>query len=217
MSSAPGRRARRRIVVAILLALVAVGFAPTAFVQLTTSHLRYSVAGAPTRPVALVMGAWADSSGRPGGFLEGRLQTALELYRAGKVKVILVSGDNSTVGYDEPDAMRNWLVQRGVPAGKVVADYAGFDTYASCVRAKQVFGVDAVTVVSQDFHLPRAVATCRAVGLDAIGVGDSTVSAGPPNRVREVAANWKMVLDVTTRRVPLLGPHETSVEKALAN
>ncbi|WP_245630459.1 SanA/YdcF family protein [Granulicoccus phenolivorans] len=225
----PGDRATRRrrtgrrlaVAAAALLGISALVIGgPTAFVQGTTADKQYTVASAPTRPVALVLGAEIYPSGRPSPFLEGRLQTALELYQAGKVRVILVSGDNSTQSYNEPDGMRNWLIRRGVPASKVVADYAGFDTYASCVRAKEIFGVNALTVVSQQYHVPRALATCRAVGIDAIGVGDTSVR--PDSRTwqwgefREVGANIKMAIDVLTQRRPTLGPRETSVDEALA-
>ena len=100
-----------------------------------------------------------------------RLDAAAELYRAGKVRVVLVTGDNSRMEYDEPDAMRTYLTARGVPDGRIVSDYAGFDTWDSCVRAKKIFGVDRAVLISQGFHIRRAVALCRSAGVDAYGVG----------------------------------------------
>ena len=82
---------------------------------------------------------------------------------------------NGTRFYNETDGMRDYLIEKGVPAAKVVGDYAGFDTYDSCVRARRIFGVSRAIVVTQTYHLPRALATCRAIGLDAWGVGDETV------------------------------------------
>jgi len=148
------------------------------------------------------------------------LGVAKDLYDSGRARVILVSGDNRVVDHDEPTAMRDWLVAEGVPEEAVVRDFAGRDTYDSCTRARRIFGVERVLVVSQGYHLPRAVTTCRAVGLDAEGVGDWTArrfdaqwSAGER---REKLAAAKTVLDVATGRDPVLGPVETSVQEALA-
>jgi vancomycin permeability regulator SanA len=108
----------------------------------------YSAADVPAAPVALVLGDLVDADGKPSPFLLARLQLAQRLYDTGKVRALLVSGDNSRPDYDEPDVMRAWLVDHGVPAVAVVADYAGFDTYDSCVRAGKIFGVHRAIVVS---------------------------------------------------------------------
>jgi vancomycin permeability regulator SanA len=162
------------------------------------------------------------ADGTPSPFLAGRLELARRLFDAGKVRAILVSGDNMNADYNEPDGMRRWLVDRGVPAGKVVLDYAGFDTYDSCARAKRIFGVDRATVVTQSFHLPRAVSLCRHLGIDANGVGDDTAKRyGRTWRIssmREYGACVKATVDVLSRRDPVhLGRHETGVEDALRN
>ncbi|MCW8221344.1 SanA/YdcF family protein, partial [Streptomyces griseolus] len=116
-----------------------------------------TTADAPAQQVAVVFGAglW---QGKPSPYLAHRLDAAAELYRTGKVKVVLVTGDNSRVEYDEPDAMRTYLTEHGVPDGRIVSDYAGFDTWDSCVRAKKIFGVDRAVLVSQGFHIRRAIA-----------------------------------------------------------
>ncbi len=114
--------------------------------------------------------------------------------------------------------MRSYLLAAGVPAGKVVADYAGFDTYDSCARARRVFGVSAVTVVTQTYHLPRAVATARLLGLQANGVGDDSVRPGRAWRkgtVRDQVACVKTIWDLASRRDPVLGRAETGVTDAL--
>lgn len=184
-----------------------------------SGHLYADAAKVPATPVALVLGASVNPDGTPSPFLKARLDLAHELYAAGKVKVILVSGDNGTVHYNEPDNMVKYLVSVGVPAKKIVADYAGFDTYDSCVRAKKIFGVDTLTVVTQSYHLMRAVATCRAVGIDAQGVGDNAVATYTQDwtlgEFRELLANDKMAWDVLTNRQPTLGNRETSVDTAL--
>lgn len=203
-----------------LLAAVAVA-GSVAWVRTTAAGHTYGdadLSSVPTAPVALVLGAQVYPGGRPSPFLAGRLDLAKKLYDTGRVRVILVSGDNMAREYNEPDAMRSYLLAAGVPADKVVADYAGFDTYDSCARAQRIFGVDRLLVVTQGYHLPRAVATCRALGLDAEGVGDTSVSGSEAWRrgaLRDQVATVKTVWDVATRRDPVLGRRETSVERAL--
>lgn len=173
----------------------------------------------PKEDVAIVFGAAVHSDGTPSGYLQGRLDRAADLYEAGRVRAILVSGDNGTEHYNEPDNMKAYLVgTRGIPAVKVVTDYAGFDTYDTCVRARKIFGVRSAVLSTQDYHLTRAVATCRMTGLDVQGVADHP----PRNRVwwygwsREFGARLKMVWDVVCQRTPTLGDREDGVSKALA-
>lgn len=218
--STPLRRAVIALGVLGFSGLAAVG-GPAAHAKLTARPHTFTVQSVPRAPVALVLGAQIYPDGTPSPYLKGRLDTAKRLYDAGKVRAILVSGDNGDDHYNEPDGMRNYLIRKGVPATRVIADYAGFDTYDSCVRAKRVFGVKKLTVVTQGYHLPRAIATCRLVGLEAQGVGDySGRQQGATWRygqVRELGANLKMVADVVTRRTPTLGRYETSVDEALAS
>ncbi len=213
------RRVLVGLVVVMALALTG-GLVSKVYVEsLAGGHMYEDAASVPETPVALVLGAGVNPDGTPSAFLKARLDLAHELYAAGKVKVILVSGDNGTVHYNEPDNMRRYLIKQGVPADKVVADYAGFDTYDSCVRAKKIFGVDRLTIVTQSYHLMRAVATCRAVGVDAEGVGDDSVAgyAAQWNSgvVRELLANYKLGFDLLTGRQPILGQRETTVDEAL--
>lgn len=216
-----------RVVKSVLVAAVttlglalSVGLVAKVYVEATASgHLYSDASSAPETPVALVLGASVNPDGSPSAFLKARLDLAHELYKAGKVKVILVSGDNGTIHYNEPDNMRAYLIAAGVPATHVVADYAGFDTYDSCMRAKKIFGVDRLTVVTQSYHLMRAVATCRAIGIDAEGVGDDSVDVYAKEwsmgEARELVANYKMGWDLITGRQPILGHRETSVDQAL--
>jgi vancomycin permeability regulator SanA len=174
----------------------------------------------PAAPVALVLGAQVDPDGQPSPFLAARLDLARRLFLTGKVRVLLVSGDNMNFDYDEPDAMRGWLIGHGVPESKVVRDYAGFDTYDSCDRAIRIFGVHQAIVVTQSYHVPRAVMLCRRLGIDASGVGDESVKQyrGPwlQSSIREYGACVKAVFDVVSGRDPVyLGRHETGVEDAL--
>ena len=201
-----------------LVAVVALG--PWVWVSLASRGHLHHLDDAPSAPVALVLGAGLNPDGSPSAFLAGRLEVARALYASGRTRVILVSGDNRVATHDEPTAMRDWLAVHGVPADAVVRDFAGRDTYDSCSRAQRIFGVDRVLVVSQGYHLPRAVTTCRAIGLDAEGVGDWTARTYPAQWTagarREKLAAAKTVIDVLSGRDPVLGTVETSVQDALA-
>lgn len=223
-SRAPARRAWRvrgaLFLAGIGLAGVGLLVGSIGWVRATAAGHLYTEAAVPATPVALVLGARVDPSGTPSPFLAARLDVAYRLYQAGKVRVVLVSGDNMAVEYNEPDAMRSYLIGLGMPAEAVVADYAGFDTYDSCARAQRIFGVDQLVVVSQTYHLPRAVATCRALGVDAIGVGDESTRvytrAWTRGALRDQVACVKTVIDLFSGRDPVLGRYETSVDDALA-
>lgn len=127
---------------------------------------------APAAPTALVLGAGLRRDGTPDRFLSARLDVGRDLYARGVVADLLVSGDGRSPAHDETAAMRDYLVAHGVPAAAIRCDPLGVDTYQSCARAVSVFGVRRLLLVSQAYHLPRAVALARAVGLDAVGVGD---------------------------------------------
>ncbi|MBN6547867.1 SanA/YdcF family protein, partial [Actinacidiphila bryophytorum] len=166
----PRTRTGWRRTVQTVAALCTIGLLPAVWVQLAGGGRVRDLADVPAEPVAVVFGAGL-TDGRPTPYLAHRLDAAAELYRAGKVRVLLVTGDNSRTSYDEPGAMRTYLVAHGVPSGQVVVDDAGFDTWDSCSRAKRVFGVRKAVLVSQGFHIRRAVALCEAAGLDVYGVG----------------------------------------------
>jgi vancomycin permeability regulator SanA len=176
-------------------------------------HL-YPLDQVPYAPVGLVLGAQVYPNGMPSRFLRARLDLALLLLQRGTVDRLLLSGDARAPEYDEPAAMRDHLVAAGAPADRLVLDPGGLDTYDSCVRARDVFGVQQVVVVTQTYHLPRAVATARLIGLDAVGVGDRTVRLRedgeglnePWSRgwVRDQVACVKTLWDVGTQRRPAL-------------
>jgi SanA protein len=128
------------------------------------------VASVPRRAVAIVPGARVLPDGRPSIALEDRLLAALELYRAGRVDAILVSGNRRAPEHDEPAAMRRWLVARGVAGEQVIEDPAGLRTLDTMQRAAQVYGVRGAVVCTQEFHLHRAVFLAQRAGIDAVGV-----------------------------------------------
>ena len=159
------------VVAGAMLLLCAALAAPIGWLHLTTAADRYTLGEAPERPVALVLGAGVTPEGEPTRLLERRLEAAAELYRSGRVEALLVSGDNSQEHYNETEVMYDYLVAAGVPAVKIAPTTPG-SAPGSRVCGRAVFGVESVTVVTQTFHLPRAVALCRAAGLEVVGVGD---------------------------------------------
>ncbi|MBT2505031.1 YdcF family protein [Streptomyces sp. ISL-98] len=211
------RRAQRRTVQAVMLASV-LALAPATWMHAVADSRVRTTADAPAQDVAVVFGAGLWRGG-PSPYLAHRLDAAAELYRTGKVKVVLVTGDNSREEYDEPDAMRTYLTKQGVPDERIVSDFAGFDTWDSCVRAKKIFGVERAVLVSQGFHIRRAIALCRAAGIKSYGVGvdavrDATWYYGG---VREILAAGKAALDATIKPDPVfLGRQEPGVTDALA-
>lgn len=120
--------------------------------------------------VAIVYGAAVYKNGKLSDALYDRVFTAVQLYKAGKVKKILMSGDNSRKGYDEPTAMKNEAVNLGVAEEDIVMDFAGRRTYDTCYRAKEIFGVKKAIHVTQEFHLPRAIYLCEKIGVESIGI-----------------------------------------------
>jgi vancomycin permeability regulator SanA len=157
----------------------------------------------------VVLGAGVYPDGTPSPVLVDRLATALSLYRDGRAAKILVTGDHGRAEYDEPGAMRAWLEDHGVPATDIIMDHAGFDTFSSMARARHVFGVKRPIVVTQAFHLPRALYLATEAGLDATGViADRRAYPGAVvMHARELLSRPKAWLDVTMGREPrYLGP-----------
>ena len=138
-------------------------------------------------------------NGRPNLYFQQRIQAAKELYFCGQVKFLLVSGDNSTKYYDEPTTMKNDLVQLGVPENKIYCDYAGLSTLDSVIRAKEVFKENRFVVISQDFHVRRAVYIGIAHNIDLIGYSSGSISGVGSVRteLRECLARVKTIMDVT--------------------
>jgi vancomycin permeability regulator SanA len=209
-----------RLSIAGALAVIALTGASVAWMRAGSDGFIFGERDVPEAPVALVLGAQVYSTGEPSPFLQARLAIAQRLLETGKVRAILVSGDHRAWRYDEPGAMLRWLSDRGVPRTKIAMDHAGFDTYDSCVRAVRVFGVRRAIVVTQTYHLPRAVTLCRRIGLDAYGVGDASVKQFRKpwliSSTREHGACVKAVVDLVSGRDPVfLGKHETSVDDAV--
>ncbi len=204
-----------------VLAALGVGFVSLYAARHIDSTARdrvFSVDAVPATPVAMVLGAKAYP-GWPSASLGARLDLAVELWKLGRIRAVLVSGDGTADSNHETRVMRDYLVDHGLSADRIVEDPAGFDTYDSCVRARDVFGVTSMVILTQDYHLPRAITTCVDVGVEAVGVADETLRERHPaihakGTTREWLANLKMVWDVATRRSPQPDPFDPTLLEA---
>lgn len=182
---------------------------------------RYSIDDLPKHHVAVVLGcSQLVQGGQANLYFLRRMEAVEELFKAGKVDTIIVSGDNHVKGYDEPADMKEALVSAGIPADRIVCDYAGFRTLDSVVRTKEVFGLDSFVIVSQPAHLKRAVFLARAFGCDAIGYAAEDVNGrySIKTTLREQFAKIAAVLDAVFRRSPkFLGPREELPPKITHN
>ena len=143
---------------------------PRLITTLYSMNKIYQRENAPSERVAVVFGAGLRRDGTPTPILRDRVETAADLYFSGKVEKILMSGDNRFLEYNEPESMRQYALSLGVPDEAIVLDYAGRRTYDTCYRAKAIFGVENTLLVTQKFHLPRALFICNALGIKAVGV-----------------------------------------------
>jgi vancomycin permeability regulator SanA len=160
--------------------------------------------------IAIVFGAGLERNGGPTPILYDRVATAVDLYKAGKVSQLLLTGDNRFTNYNEPEVMRQTALQLGVPDDALVLDYAGRRTYDSCYRARDIFGVTRAILVTQAFHLDRALYLCNSLGVDTIGVladrRDYTTSSQTWWSIREAAATAEAWFDLNvTHPLPVLG------------
>jgi SanA protein len=205
---------RRRLVLALAallgIPLLLVGAANAVVLLDARGDSRASLDAVPRADAALVLGAQVRPDGTPSAMLADRLAAAEELYRAGKVGKLLLSGDHGRWTYDEVGTMRRALLARGIPADDLFTDHAGFDTWDSAQRARRVFAVRSVVVVTQRFHLPRALFAAHRAGLDATGYPADRRRYGrvlAQLRVREALARVKVVADATLGSDPrFLGP-----------
>jgi SanA protein len=202
------RLARAALVGAFLIALIVAG--SNAYVLLSTEgESTDAVSEVPPAQVAIVPGALVMPNGKMSGMLRDRVAQASALWHAGKVEKILVSGDHHTWAYDEPGTMRKALVADGVPGRDVFEDHAGFDTWATMVRARGIFGVRDAVVVTQGFHMPRALFLADAVGIEATGLTADLHQwgyQGKKSSVREVLSRVKAIADVTLNTPAMAGP-----------
>lgn len=167
------RRRKRLVLIGVLLLIVtplAGLVVPRMYSALSAIGQIYPLEKVPDRPVAIVFGAQIFGDGRLSAMLNDRVRMGAALYHEGKVQALLLTGDNSQVEYNEPEAMRQYALNFGVPDDAIVLDYAGFRTYDSCYRARDIFQVSGAILVTQRFHLDRALLVCNALGIDSVGV-----------------------------------------------
>ncbi|KQU58103.1 hypothetical protein ASG84_15715 [Rhodococcus sp. Leaf278] len=192
---------------ALVAALVAVVLASAGWVAYTTAGKVYDVDDAPDAPVAIVLGAQVRD-GKPMRFLAGRLDAAITLMHTGKIKAILVSGDADGKSGNEIQAMIDYLIEHGIDPAVIIGDDHGIDTYDTCARAKETFGVERGLIISQPLHVSRAVALCEDMDLDVDGVTadciDCNTLAVVRNYARELLARPKAVLDLWSGRDPVV-------------
>ncbi len=160
--------------------------------------------------VAIVFGAGLHWDGSPTPVLRDRVKTAVQLYNDGKVEKLLFSGDNRFEDYNEPGAMYDYAIELGVPAEDIVLDYAGRRTYDTCYRAKAIFQLDHALVITQKFHLPRAIFLCEQLGIKSIGVEADLREYSQTSlrywNFREIFATISAIWDVWfAHPIPVLG------------
>ncbi|MFG1606502.1 vancomycin high temperature exclusion protein [Actinoplanes sp. NPDC049265] len=214
---------RRRVWIPLaVITLVLLGGGPWLWTEFGARGYEHDVADAPVADVTIVLGTGVEPDGRPSPRLVGRLRTAAELVRGGRTRVVLVSGDGGGDSGDETATMSAYLEGLGVDKARIVQDPHGLDTYDSCVRARDVYGVRRALVVTQDYHLSRAVTLCRGVGLDAEGVRAGCPGCGrlflAGKAGRDFFACFKAAWDRVSGRPPAVeSPADRSVEQALTS
>ena len=202
----------RLILILCLFALLGL-FLPKLIVQLYAAPRIFTVDNVPDDRVAIVFGAGLLRDGSAGPVLRDRVETAVQLYRQSKVDKLLMSGDNRFVEYNEPEAMRQYALDLGVPVEDIVLDYAGRRTYDTCYRAGAIFQVKSAILVTQNFHLARAIFLCNWFGVEATGVKANNAYFRKVSRLywnmRELFATAQAVWDVyVAKPLPVLGEPE---------
>ena len=200
-------RKKIRIIILLLIAipLLVIVLSNLVIEQATKGKTYDQVLDIPENKVGLVLGtARRLVEGGLNPYYTHRIQATVQLYEAGKIKFVLVSGDNGSVYYNEPTTIKKDLVKAGIPAEQIFLDYAGFRTLDSMVRAKVIFGLDSVTVISQDFHNKRAIYLAEKKGLTAIGFNAEDVPGNPGLKVhiREYLARVKVFVDLLMNTQP---------------
>lgn len=193
--------------IGLVLTLVVIGvIVCNAYVELTAKGKTFNNATEiPANKVGLLLGTGKYlKNGRVNLFYSYRINAAVKLYKSGKIKYILVSGDNGNKNYDEPTTFKEDLIAAGIPENKIILDYAGFRTLDSVVRSKEIFQQENITIISQQFHNERAIAIANAKGMNAVGFNAKNVGgrSGFKIKVREVLARVAMCIDLVIGKQP---------------
>jgi SanA protein len=196
-----------------LLAAVVIFGLPKLIAIIYARPHTYAADQVPTSRAAIVFGAGLQRDGTPTTVLRDRVATAADLYFSGKVQKLLLSGDNRFLDYNEPGAMREYALGLGIPEKDIVLDYAGRRTYDTCYRAIYIFGLKDAILVTQNFHLPRALILCNEMGMSANGVSSDrhqySFSASQYWELRELPATLVALWEVwISHPLPILGEQE---------
>lgn len=182
-------------------------------IAVTHASIKNQTSNISPTPVAIVFGAGLTRDGLPTPVLRDRVKAAADLYFEGKVQKLLMSGDNRFENYNEPQAMWEYAIQLGVPSEDIVQDFAGRRTYDTCYRARHIFGVENAILVTQRFHLPRALYLCKNIGIQSTGYASDLRNYTRTSRaiwsIREIPATATAIFDIWVRKpIPVLGPQE---------
>ena len=199
-----------KIIIFLLIATFLILIFLRVILYISASQKTYQIEDAPKSQIAIVFGAGLRNDGSPSPVLKDRVMTAVQLHKSGKVKKLLLTGDNHFVNYNEPEAMASFARDLGVPQTDLIMDYAGQSTYDSCYRAKAIFKLNQAILVTQSFHLPRALFICNQLGIDSLGVSADQrkywVTSFLYWQLRELPASLVAILDVWIfKPIPILG------------
>ncbi len=195
------KRLKKLIILCLVLVTIPVSFvylSNSVIIKSTKKRIYTDVNTIPSNDIGLVLGTSKYSIGGINLYYKYRIESAAQLYFAGKIKHIIVSGDNHVHGYNEPAQMKESLIELGVPAERITCDYAGLRTLDSMVRLKKIFMTNNATIISQKFHLQRAVFIANYYNMDVVGYCSKDVSNtyGRSTNIRELFARSKAILDL---------------------
>ncbi|AZA81061.1 hypothetical protein C1637_00305 [Chryseobacterium lactis] len=192
----------------VVAGIIFIAWANYSIKKESESFVSYHIADVPETKTALLLGTGKTlSNGMPNAYFYNRIKATADLYNSGKIQYIIVSGDNSTKDYNEPEDMQLELMKQGIPKDKIIMDHAGFRTLDSVVRAKDIFGQTKLVIISQKFHNERAVFLARHNGMEAFGYNAADVNkyAGLKTNLREYLAKAKAYWDLLFGVQPKFG------------
>ena len=193
------------IIILTLLSLISILWANSTINEQTETKIFTETDSIPDNNVGLLLGTSKYlRNGKSNQYFSNRISATVQLYKAGKIKNIVISGDNSKKNYNEPEDMKNELIKHGIPENRIYLDFAGFRTYDSVFRMKEIFGQDKFTIISQEFHNQRAVYIANSLNIDAIGFNAKDVNAynGFKTKIREKFARVKVFIDLIFDKKP---------------
>ncbi len=193
------------IIILFVFSLISILWANSTINKQTENKIYTETDSIPENNVGLLLGTSKFlRNGNSNQYFENRISATVQLYKTGKIKNIVISGDNSRKDYNEPEDMKNELIKRGIPENRIYLDFAGFRTYDSVFRMKEIYGQNSFTIISQEFHNQRAVYIANSLNLNAIGFNAKDVNAynGFKTKIREKFARVKVFIDLFFDKKP---------------